>query len=328
MRTLLKQASRAALHNAGGLEFLIRRNRNRIAIVTFHHFGSDPASVEELDRRCEWIRRHFTPVTLDQIADAFDGKGSLPENPVTITVDDGYGDFLVAHPIFRKHGLKATVFLVSGFLDGECWLWVDAVNTLLAQSTRPEVATGINGLVTPLGTEEQRKAAGRELIEAAKRLPDDERRAFLERLPALCGVALPDSIPEKSRPLTWDEVRKLKSEGVSFGAHTHTHPILSRITDPARLADEIRQPKERVIAEAGECNHFCYPNGGPSDIGDAAVQEVEAAGYRTAVTTSVGLNDRMSSRYRLQRLSTETESSRTYFYERLAGLHAGGSAAE
>jgi peptidoglycan/xylan/chitin deacetylase (PgdA/CDA1 family) len=353
MRSLLKQASRAVLHNAGGLELFIRRNRRRIAIVTFHHFASDAASLEELDQRCAWIKLHFTPVTLDQIADALDGSGPLPENPITITVDDGYRDFLVAHPIFKRHGLHSTVFLVSGFLDGECWLWVDIVQTLLMHSPRTELVISPAGgaeteMVLPLFTIDDRKASARKLTEAAKQLPDEERRRLIANLPELCGSALPalgglalqhlklgefpDTLGAEQSlrsflPLTWDEVRELAAAGVTFGAHTHTHPILSRVTDAQRLADEIRQPKDRVAAEVGRCNHFCYPNGGPGDISEAAVREVEAAGYRTAVTTSAGLNERSQPRYRLLRVSTETQSSRTYFYESLAGLHSHANAA-
>ncbi len=343
MRSLLKQASRAVLHKAGGLELLIRRNRRRIAIVTFHHFASDPASVEELDRRCGWIRQRFTPVTMDRVADALEGSAELPENPIALTVDDGYRDFLVAHPIFRRHGLPVTVFLVSGFLDGECWLWVDAVRMLLMQSPRRELAIHLSGgeatMVLPLIGQEQRKASVRKLTEAAKRLPDEERRCLIARLPELCGIALPPLKPGQSPggsgaghpidghlPLTWDEVRTLGAEGVTFGAHTRSHPILSRVTGAAALADEIRQPKARIVNQVGRCEHFCYPNGGPDDISEAAVREVEAAGYRTAVTTSTGLNERTSPRHRLLRVSTETESSRTYFYESLAGLHAYGGA--
>jgi peptidoglycan/xylan/chitin deacetylase (PgdA/CDA1 family) len=43
----------------------------------------------------------------------------LPRRSVAITIDDGYADNLeIAHPILRRHGFSATLFLISGKLGG------------------------------------------------------------------------------------------------------------------------------------------------------------------------------------------------------------------
>ena len=42
----------------------------------------------------------------------------LPENPIIITFDDGYEDnYVNAYPILKKYGFKATIFVVTSFLD-------------------------------------------------------------------------------------------------------------------------------------------------------------------------------------------------------------------
>jgi len=63
----------------------------------------------------------FTPITFDALADAENFK-----KPVLITFDDGYRDnFTEAYPILKKHGFRATVFMISGdigapnFLNGD-----------------------------------------------------------------------------------------------------------------------------------------------------------------------------------------------------------------
>ena len=46
-------------------------------------------------------------------------KGDLPARPAVITFDDGYADNrTVALPILQAHGLTATFFVATGFLDG------------------------------------------------------------------------------------------------------------------------------------------------------------------------------------------------------------------
>src|SRR5258707_14981787 len=44
-----------------------------------------------------------------------DGDGDLPERPVVLTFDDGYGDFYSqALPLLEQHGFTGTVFQITG----------------------------------------------------------------------------------------------------------------------------------------------------------------------------------------------------------------------
>ena len=44
-----------------------------------------------------------------------DGAGDLPERPVVLTFDDGYGDFYSqALPLLKQHGFTGTVFQITG----------------------------------------------------------------------------------------------------------------------------------------------------------------------------------------------------------------------
>jgi peptidoglycan/xylan/chitin deacetylase (PgdA/CDA1 family) len=53
-------------------------------------------------------------------------NGSLPERSVVITIDDGLADFYQnALPILMKHGVAATLYVVTGLVGGRC-AWLDA----------------------------------------------------------------------------------------------------------------------------------------------------------------------------------------------------------
>lgn len=61
----------------------------------------------------------YHAVTIRQVRDYVERDGTLPDNPVLITMDDGYTSNLVnAAPVLEELGLRATVFVI-GVNEGE-----------------------------------------------------------------------------------------------------------------------------------------------------------------------------------------------------------------
>lgn len=61
--------------------------------------------------------------------------------------------------------------------------------------------------------------------------------------------------------LNWEQVRELAEEGFAFGAHSHTHPVLTEVS-PAEAEREIEQSRREVEAATGRAaEFFCYPYG-------------------------------------------------------------------
>jgi len=294
----------------------------------YHRFP--PASRETLRRQCEHIRRHYSSVSLSQVAESPEASEPLPSNALAVTVDDGFRDFLEnAFPIFRDYDIPVTVFLATDFIDGKLWLWTDQVDYLTRRSARDSVEVGLRGnrppLRLPLATEAERVAALSKLWEVMIQLPDLERRELLAALPGVMGVELPVSPPPRSMPLTWEEVRRLAHGKIEFGAHTKTHPILSRIADDAELREEVAGSKARIEEELGQpVIHFCYPNGSTADFNSQSVQVVSESGFRTAVTTERGLNWSDWDRFRLRRVPVDSDYAEPRYRELLAGMHARG----
>jgi peptidoglycan/xylan/chitin deacetylase (PgdA/CDA1 family) len=101
--------------------------------------------------------------------------------------------------------------------------------------------------------------------------------------------------PNPERPkrlmLSWDEVDALRGLGFSIGAHTVTHPILSRLTAD-RAWEEIHGSKAAIEKVLGEpVRGFAYPNGRADDYTETVTQLVRDAGFTCAVTTRRGPND-------------------------------------
>jgi peptidoglycan/xylan/chitin deacetylase (PgdA/CDA1 family) len=116
-------------------------------------------------------------------------------------------------------------------------------------------------------------------------------------------------------------VRDLARNGVEFGAHTKTHPILSSIHDSKELQTEIKESKQRVEQELGKpVIHFCYPNGLSSDFNAETLELVKDAGFLSAVTTEPGLNFAGARLLMLRRIGVDPTLPKDYFAELLSGL--------
>lgn len=314
----LKSLARTGLHKTGAIH-LARRLNHGIRILTYHRFTSQDA--ELLEKQCRYLRRHYQPTSLRDIAYCLrDGK-RIPPNAVAVTVDDGYRDFLDhAVPVLRACGIPATVFLVADFIDRKQWLWWDPLLYSLQRTSRRILESSLGRF--PIASEAERAAAFDGCVERLKTLPDRTRAAVLEDVLKQLDVALPSEIPPEMAPMTWDEIRSLRECAVEFGGHTRTHPILSRVETREAMCAEVSYCKLRIEQELGEpVLNFAYPNGRVTDWNDGVVEAVQAAGYLTAVTTVHGISRPGDSPFRLKRIAVNPDLPFDYFAELLAGVH-------
>src|SRR5262245_19983082 len=321
--TITKSIAKTVLHDLGAIQGFRFKNRGAIRILMYHRFRNGAAG---LGAQCEIIRHSYNPVSLRAISEHLRGGEPLPPNPVAITVDDGYRDFLEAHRVFWNYEIPTTMYLVSDFLDRKLWLWFDqlkyALQTTRQQSLTVQIAQN-QPLSLSLMSEEDRLLARVKISEQLKNLENSQRIAICQEIRKLLRVEIPSHPPDEFAPLEWDEVRLLKSKGVEFGAHTKTHPILSRIKDPSVLHEEIQGSKHRLEVELGEPTiHFCYPNGRRMDINAETLTVVGDCGFQSAVTTERGMNSRKTEPFLLRRLGVEPSISLQYFAELLAGVRA------
>jgi peptidoglycan/xylan/chitin deacetylase (PgdA/CDA1 family) len=188
------------------------------------------------------------------------------------------------------------VYVATDLPDYNSWLWTDQLSYTLRKNGNPDASA---------------------IKQRLKKAPDQERRAFLQSVEGLQSTP-----PTGYEPLTWDDIRTLAKEGVDFGAHTRSHPILSRLPNRDRMRDEIAGSKTRLEQELGSVViHFCYPNGTPADYNDEVVSVVRECGYRTAVTAMPGVNGAGADPFLLKRLHQEPTREPSAFAHQVAGLY-------
>lgn len=97
-------------------------NGTKVLVLNYHKIDNMNISLsvlpEDFDEQMKYLYEHgYHTITPDELYDSLEGTGTLPDNPVLITFDDGYRDnYDNAYPILQKYGFKATVFVVTSFL--------------------------------------------------------------------------------------------------------------------------------------------------------------------------------------------------------------------
>ncbi len=88
--------------------------------------------------------------------------------------------------------------------------------------------------------------------------------------------------------LTLDQIKVMQGQGISFGSHTCTHPVLADIP-PAQVEEELRRSRE-VLEQALGCRVKCfaYPKGKKDQYSGLVKDLVKASGYKCAVTMENG----------------------------------------
>lgn len=98
-------------------------NDVKVLVLNYHMVNSMFISLavepSDFDWQMKYLVDHgYHSITPDELYDFLAGRGTLPDRPVLITFDDGYEDnYTNAYPILKKYNLKATIFIVTGFVS-------------------------------------------------------------------------------------------------------------------------------------------------------------------------------------------------------------------
>ena len=224
--------------------------------------------------------------------------GTLPARALCITFDDGYRDNIeVAVPILRRHGLVATFFIATGFLDGGRMMHDTVIEATRRLPTQRCDLEWIGLGKRSIGDIGSRVALIDEFVRRVKYFPFQERAAACQRFAFEVQDTLPTDLMMTSR-----QVRDLAALGMSVGAHTHDHPILTRLSADEASA-QIIKGRDVLTAVLGSAPAlFAYPNGKPDiDYRPAHVDSVKRAGFSGAVSVSMGSATRASDHFQVPR---------------------------
>lgn len=254
--------------------------------------------VARFERQMELLATTHRLLDLEELLQRA-SRREVPPGAAAVTFDDGYADFHEhAAPILERYGVPATVFLATGPLEGLGPLWHDRVFSAFARSEGR--ALEIEGTRYPMATAPDRRASLESFLARIRAGTPETRERCILALYAAMGLAA--AAVDTPRMLTWSEVEDLSRRGIRFGAHTVTHPILTRL-ERERAAREVLVSKETIERRLGvRVRLFAYPVGGIDDFDDSVKGIVRDAGFAGAVTTLWGGNDALTDPFELRRV--------------------------
>lgn len=300
-RRVVGEALHAGMNSRSFVRLLNTVGRGGCLVLVLHRFAHPDLGIpghepEALRQVLAALRRFRVPVL-----DLEEALGTLEAGvtgtshqrlSVAITIDDGYRDLVdVAAPIFREFDCPVSGFVVPRAVTGDVWFWWDQLDWILRNSVRRGLQAEVAG--EPLNVawhDEPTRINAREAIEErVKCVRHDELERVIAELAAQAEVAIPENAPAEYAVLTWSDLRDAEGRGMRFGAHSMSHPILSRCSDE-RATYEIVESVRAVESELTRAVPlFCYPNGKDGDFGLREEAALHAVGYRYALSTIPGI---------------------------------------
>jgi peptidoglycan/xylan/chitin deacetylase (PgdA/CDA1 family) len=290
-------------------------------ILTYHRvlpqwdaLAIAPVAATDFRKQMKLLKDCYHVVSLEQLLKDLDA-GQLKPGTVCVTLDDGYRDNLdFALPILKAYGIPATIFLATDFIGGKGTLWYDKVMEAFRKTTRSDFTLAEAGITKhTLKGLTGRFHPAHLALEWLKNFSPSEREAKMKLVYAALDLK---SEPSVNLMLDWDQVRSMRRENISFGAHTCSHPILSTISREANEF-EITESKAVIERELREpVTLFAYPNGRKGDYGDDAKMALTKAGFACALTTNPGVNPAHQDRFEMCR-SQPWEDSVNRFHGRM-----------
>ena len=308
------------------------RSGGKALVLCYHRINeacTDPrlcVTPSHFAEHLEALRQCARPISLQQLSRALSG-GSLPDRSVVVTFDDGYADNLYnAKPLLERHGIPATVFVITGYIGQEREFWWDELDRLfLHPGTLPEnLDLSANGSryhwqldeaenhseETPRRQRRWRpgekmlgsyRSLYKSLWKLLRSMDEGERQKVLQELQGWSGAK--EVMRPSHRPLSSDEVVALGHGGlVEVGAHTITHPALRRLP-PDSQRDEILGSKARLEEILSRpVTSFSYPYG---NLSEQTADIVRETGFSCACTTVADVVRPSSERFQLPRVEVQ-----------------------
>jgi peptidoglycan/xylan/chitin deacetylase (PgdA/CDA1 family) len=345
-KPLVKRAFYGSLQMSGALRLVRRIHRGKSLILTYHGVlqKSTNSFVNRIcidsrvfEEQMRWLKRNYTVLPLSVLIDGLEGKVGLPPFAVAITFDDGFrNNFSAAFPILKSLEIPATVFLATAHIGAkDKYLWTDHVDSLILQAAGGSMQVRVNGhsLNYEVSTLAGKEMASENIRAYLKTLNPEERNKRIKSLegqvrasPEPERIREADGFPSSSGPderyafLDWDEVRAMAQHGIEFGSHTHSHAILSTLSE-VELERELVESKRAIETELSRsCDLFSYPNGTSADFGVRDQRVLAELGFRAAASQIRGFNLPGGNLFALKRINIPRSNDLSYFKAVLAGI--------
>jgi peptidoglycan/xylan/chitin deacetylase (PgdA/CDA1 family) len=298
----LKRVLYPALSMAG----VFRRTSARgLAVVTYHGvlpqgyeaidgvLDGNLISVEMLRRQLRLLRAHYNVISPEEALAWREGRRELAPWAVLLTCDDGLLNCLTDMlPVLQQEKMHCLFFVTGASAENSrTMLWYEELLLLFLRAQAGGFEISCEGVLIQgeLGSREERRAIWWSAVKRLSEVDAGIRASFLNAAriqfgsDALRDVDLANpALCRRFGLLTCSELQELASAGMTIGAHTLSHPMLSQL--PLDLAyseiSDSRMRLESVLKKRVWA--FAYPFGDPQSVTPQVLAMAQKAGYEAA----------------------------------------------
>lgn len=243
----------------------------------------DAINTSDFEKQMKYLLRTHKIISLEKLARAIVEKRTLPERAAVVTFDDGYKDnYTNVFPILKKYNIPATVFLTTGHIGTDNLFWWDKIGYILCNTKLKRLELEDFGDIS-LPSKGNISQSLDKIINRLNRTSEDKKCDLIEKLVEISDVDIPKGMG-RNVILSWEEVKEMNENGINFGAHTVTHPILTRLS-AKQAKHEIVQSKKDIKRRLNKpVTAFSYPNGLTDDFNAEIIDLLKESGFICAVT--------------------------------------------
>jgi peptidoglycan/xylan/chitin deacetylase (PgdA/CDA1 family) len=296
--------------------------QEKLAILCYHGVVRSPLELynwcflpeSSFRSQMQYLKRHFEVLPLAEAVERM-RRGRFSRPTAAITFDDGFqNNYDIAFPILREVGLPATIFLTTALVNSDDTFWYLRLNRALAKTSKTVLDWG--GLRFDLAGSERKVKSEAAIRSRLKELPRTQLPAELHKIILELGddPECPIESDSPFRMLDRNAIAHMAASGlIDFGAHSHTHPSLGRIS-PQECSDEIKQSVAITHQLSGRpCELFAYPFGYRQDYNTETIRILQAQGVQMSATGIPEPNDRRTPLMELRRYGIGAKDNMAVF---------------
>ena len=280
-------------------------------------------SIKNFEKQINYLCKSYNIISMYDLASHIKKKISFPSNSVIITFDDGLkNNFINAFPILQKYNIKATVFLITDYIDTLRINWLNKFSYIIKKIGLSEFVKEFERKF-PAYSNLIGKIGQKNIIELTNfilryKVDDNIREKFIQGLYNKFKIKISKE-KIKDLYLSWKEIKKMADSGISFGSHTSTHPILSMLNYEKAKKEIVNSKKNIEVKLDKKINLFAYPYGNKDDF-DLNIKKILVNNnFLCAVSAIDGFNNLNSDLYELKRICIVDEPF-YYFKMRIEGF--------
>jgi peptidoglycan/xylan/chitin deacetylase (PgdA/CDA1 family) len=316
-----------------------------LAVVTYHGvlpngyspieagFDGNLVTAETLRRQLRMLKSNYHVITPEQALGWRKGQFDLPPRAVLITCDDGLRNNLTHMlPVLQQEQVRC-LFFVTGASTGELrrTLWYEELFLLFhgAAAGHFEASFDAVSIRVSLESPQQRRAAWWDSVKRLSQLDAETRCGFLQSARRQTGMDVMKAVADGDSPascrfglMTVRELRALAEAGMTIGAHTMSHPVLSQMQLQMARAEIVESRAALEAALQMNVWAFAYPFGDAASVTPEVLAVARDAGYELAFLNFGGGLGTPLPRLSLPRVHVTSDMSVAELEAHVCGFHA------